>query len=71
MNNGKWTAFAIGYQCVFAYMVSMVIYQMGMLFTGNGNVVGVIAALAVIAFGLYMLFRPYKESYRLTTAVRV
>lgn len=71
MNNGKWTTFAIGYQCVFAYMVSMVIYQMGMLFTGNGNVVGVIAALAVIAFGLYMLFRPYKESYRLTTAVRV
>lgn len=71
MNNGKWTAFAIGYQCVFAYMVSMVIYQMGMLFTGNGNIVGVIAALAVIAFGLYMLFRPYKESYRLTTAVRV
>lgn len=71
MNNGKWTAFAIGYQCVFAYMVSMVIYQMGMLFTGNGNVVGVIVALAVIAFGLYMLFRPYKESYRLTTAVRV
>lgn len=66
MNSGKWTAFAIGYQCVFAYAVSLVIYQLGMLFTGQGNIIGAIFAFAVVALILYMLFRPYKESNRLT-----
>lgn len=68
MNSAKWTWFAIGYQCVFAYAVSLMVYQFGMLFTGHGNVIGVIAALLVLAFMLYMLFRPYKESTRLRTS---
>ena len=62
MNSAKWTWFAIGYQCVFAYAMSLIVYQLGMLFTGAGSVIGVIFAAAVLAFILYMLFRPYKES---------
>ena len=65
MNNAKWTWFAIGYQCIFAYCVSLVIYQLGMLFTGAGNVIGVIVAVALIAFLCYMLFKPYKEATKL------
>lgn len=65
MNNGKWTLFAVGYQCVFAYAVSFVIYQLGMLFTGQGSIIGSIFAFAVIIFAVYMLFRPYKESNKL------
>lgn len=67
MNNGKWTAFAIGYQCVFAYAVSLVIYQLGMLFSGQGNPVGVVVALLIVAFIVYMLVRPYKESTTLSS----
>ncbi|MGN0527309.1 MAG: ferrous iron transporter B [Acutalibacteraceae bacterium] len=67
MNNGKWTAFAIGYQCVFAYAVSLMIYQFGSAFTGNVNVIGLIFAIAVLAFTVYMLFiKKYKESGTLT-----
>lgn len=55
MNSAKWTLFAIMYQCVFAYCVSLVVYQLGMLFTGTENVVGVTAAAAIIAFAGYML----------------
>ena len=62
MNNAKWTWFAIGYQCVFAYASAFVVYQLGMLFTGAANVLGSIIAFAIVAFALYMLFRPYKES---------
>lgn len=62
MNSAKWTWFAIGYQCGFAYVVSLIIYQLGSLFTGNGNVIGVIAAVALLAGLCYLLFRPYKES---------
>lgn len=61
MNNGKWTAFAIGYQCVFAYAVSLIIYQLGMLFTGTGNVFGAIAAFLIVAFFIFMLVRPEKK----------
>ena len=71
MNNPKWTLFAVGYQCVFAYAVSLVIYQLGCLFTGNVHVVGLIFAIAVIAFMLYMLFRPYKEATKLEKKVKV
>ena len=71
MNSAKWTLFAIGYQCVFAYAVSLIIYQIGSIFTGSINVIGLIFALLVLAFILYMLFRPYKESTRLTTKVKV
>ncbi|MDE5742339.1 MAG: ferrous iron transporter B, partial [Oscillospiraceae bacterium] len=71
MNSPKWTAFAIAYQCGFAYAVSLIIYQLGLLFTGSVNVIGLIFALAVLAFIIYMLARPYKESTRLTRNVRV
>ena len=71
MNNAKWTWFAIGYQCGFAYIVALCINQLGGLFTGNGNIIGVIFSVAIIAYGCYMLFRPYKEADRLTTSVRV
>ena len=71
MNNAKWTWFAIGYQCVFAYAIALVVYQLGMLFTGNGNVVGSIVAFAIVAFLLFMLFRPYKESNKLEQSVKI
>ncbi|MBQ5996173.1 MAG: ferrous iron transporter B [Clostridia bacterium] len=60
MNSAKWTWFAIGYQCLLAYAVSLCVYQIGSIFTGNLNVVGLIFALAVLAGFLYMLFRKNK-----------
>lgn len=71
MNSAKWTWFAIGYQCLFAYVVSLMIYQFGSVFAGNLHVVGLIVSIAVLAFMLYMLFRPYKEAIRLTKTVKV
>ena len=62
MNNTKWTWFAIGYQCVFAYAVALMICQFGNMFAGKANIVGVIAAAAVLVFIVYMLFKPYKEA---------
>lgn len=62
MNNVKWTWFAIGYQCVFAYAVSLMIYQFGSAFTGNIHPFGLIVAVAILALILFQLFRPYKES---------
>ena len=70
MNNAKWTAFAIGYQCIFAYAVSLCIYQIGGIFTGNVNVLGLIVAFILVAFVIYMLVRPYKESEKLTSKVK-
>ena len=69
MNNAKWTWFAIGYQCLFAYAVSFTIYQLGMLFTGQGNVLGSVIAAAIVACIVWMLARPYRESGRLTQSV--
>lgn len=60
MNSAGWTWFAIGYQCLFAYAVSLMIFQFGSAFTGNLNIVGLTAALAVLAGMLYLLFRPNK-----------
>ncbi len=62
MNNPKWTWFAIGYECGFAYVVSFVVYQLMSLTAGMGSIPGAILALAVIAVFLWMLFRPYKEA---------
>ena len=74
MNNGKWTAFAIAYQCLFAYAVSLIIYQFGLLFTGAMGGINilwlVIAALLAVGM-LVQLFRPYKESGRLTRTVKI
>ncbi len=71
MNSAKWTWFAIGYQCGFAYAVSLMIYQFGLLFTGAVNVVGLIFAVLVLAFMVFLLVRPYKESIKLTEKVKV
>ena len=71
MNNAKWTWFAIGYQCGFAYVVSLIIFQIGSIFTGSVNIIGLIAALALLAIMIYLLVRPYQESTRLTTRVKV
>ena len=69
MNNRKWTWFAIGYQCGFAYLVGLMINQFGNVFTGNLNVIGLIFALAALALMVYMLVRPYKEATRLNAKV--
>ena len=70
MNNHKWTWFAIGYQCGFAYIIALMINQFGGLFTGNVSVIGLIFAVAFLALGIYMLFiRRYKEATKLTTKV--
>lgn len=61
MNSAKWTLFAIGYQCVFAYAVSFMIYQFGMLFIGQADILGVIVAVVVLGFIIYMLVRPQKK----------
>ena len=67
MNNARWTWFAIGYQCVFAYAVALMINQFGALFTGSVNVIGLIFALLVLAFIIYMLFfKKYTEATRLS-----
>ena len=67
MNNAKWTWFAIGYQCVFAYAVALMINQFGALFTGSVSVIGLIFALLVLAFIIYMLFfKKYTEATRLS-----
>ena len=71
MNNAKWTWFAIGYQCLFAYAIALVVNQIGGLFTGSVNVLGVIVALAIIAGIVYMLFKPYKEAETLTATVKM
>ena len=71
MNSPKWTWFAIGYQCGFAYLIALMINQFGGLFTGDVNVVGVIFAAAALALIVYMLVRPYKEATKLTTKVKV
>ena len=69
MNNAKWTWFAIGYQCGFAYVVALMINQFGNAFTGSLNVLGLIAAVAALAFIVYMLFKPYKEATKLSAKV--
>lgn len=61
MNNAKWTLFAIGYQCIFAYAIALIVYQLGMLFTGSANIVGTIAAFGLVALILFLLFRPNKQ----------
>ena len=66
MNSAKWTWFAIGYQCGFAYVCALIVNQLGNLFVGNANIIGVAAAAAVLVYGVYMLFRPYKEATTLT-----
>ncbi len=66
MNNRKWTWFAIGYQCGFAYVIALIVWQLGRLFAGGANILGLIVALALLAALCWQLFKPYKESQKLT-----
>ena len=68
MNSAKWTWFAIGYQCLLAYVVAFIIFQLGSLFTGAGNIFGGILAIALVAGIIWLLVRPYKEATTLQTA---
>ena len=69
MNNAKWFWFAIGYQCILAYVVALCIYQIGMLITAGAFGVGTVAAFILVVGFLYLLFRPAKEVGTLETAV--
>ena len=60
MNNAKWTWFAIGYQCGFAYVIALIVYQFGIAFAGTPNVIGLIAAIVLTVGILYLLFRKNK-----------
>ncbi len=71
MNNAKWTWFAIGYQCGFAYCIALMINQFGKLFTGDVSIVGLVFAIAVLAGMVYMLVKPYKEATKLTKNIKV
>ena len=71
MNNRKWTWFAIGYECGFAYLVAFVVYQLGSLFAGAGSILGAILAAAVIVCFVWLLFRPYHEATKLEKNVRI
>lgn len=71
MNSAKWTWFAIGYQCVFAYVVSLCVYQLGNFFTGGGFGIGTAAAIVIVIAFLYLLLKPFKESNTLRINKRV
>ena len=74
MNSAKWTAFAITYQCVFAYAISLIVYQFGLLFTGamgGLNILWLILAILALGFMCFMLFKPFKESGKLTEKVKI
>ena len=66
MNSAKWTWFAIGYQCCFAWVIAFIVWQLGCAFAGAVNAVGLVFALAALALLLWQLFKPYKEAQRLT-----
>ncbi|MBQ4105702.1 MAG: ferrous iron transport protein B [Clostridia bacterium] len=71
MNSGKWTALALGYMTIFAYAISLMVYQFGSWFVGGGNIIGTVVAGLILIFMIYLLCRPYKESTRLTKEVRI
>ncbi len=66
MNSRKWTWFAICYQCGFAYVISLIVWQIGCVIAGSAHVLGLIAAIALLAALCWQLFKPYKESQKLT-----
>ena len=71
MNNGKWTLFAIAYQCVFAYVVALIVYQLGLLFSGAGFTVATAVAILLLAFLVYMIVRRNKyDENHLTQTVK-
>ena len=66
MNNSKWTWFAITYQCVFAYVIGLAVFQIGRVFAGGMNTIGLICAVVIVGAMIFQLFRPYKEAEKLT-----
>ncbi len=70
MNNTRWTLAAIGYMCLWAYVVALIIYQLGLLFTGGTFGIFTVVAFALLAGILYLLFRPYRESSTLAGNIR-
>jgi ferrous iron transport protein B len=70
MNNAKWFWFAIGYQCGFAYLVGLCVYQIGNLIVNGTFGVGTVVAFLIVIGFIYMLFRPYKESGKLSMDVK-
>ena len=66
MNNSKWTWFAIIYQCVFAYVIGLAVFQIGRVFAGGMNMIGLIVAVVIVGAMIFQLFRPYKEAETLT-----
>jgi ferrous iron transport protein B len=62
MNSAKWTAFALGYQCLFAYAAALVAYNAVLLFSGNVNIIGSIVSVLVLGFVAFMLARPAKDA---------
>ena len=70
MNNAKWTWFAIGYQTLLAYGVSLCIYQLGTWFTSGSFGIGAIVALLLVALFIYLMVRPYKESKSLKVGAK-
>lgn len=71
MNSARWTWFAIGYQCGLAYAAALMVYQIGSAFTGNLNIIGLLAAIVILGGMIYMLFRPYKKATKLTRKVKM
>ncbi|MGN0498609.1 MAG: ferrous iron transporter B [Acutalibacteraceae bacterium] len=70
MNSAKWTFFAIGYQCVFAYVIALIVNNIGSIFLGSVNVAGIIAAVILLAVIVFLLVRPYKKCDRLRTKIK-
>ena len=72
MNNAKWTWAAIGYMCLWAYVLALIVYQLGSLFTGGGFGLGTIVAIALLAGIIYLLFRRgYEPGERMVTLTSV
>jgi ferrous iron transport protein B len=66
MNSRKWTWFAIAYQCGFAWVIGFIVWQVGRLFAGGMNIVGLVLALVMLALLCWQLFKPYQEAQKLT-----
>ncbi len=65
MNSRKWTWFAIGYQCGFAYVIALIVWQLGCFFAGAANPAGLVVTLILLALLVWQLFKPYKEAQKL------
>lgn len=70
MNNWKWTLFALGYQTVFAWIMAFIVYQLGSLFVGGANIIGVVVACIFVAVIIALMAKPYKQSATLKNKVK-